>query len=265
MSSASSDHGVQLDRVDLEPELAHHDARDVEDVGHDLRLRLGVAVDHLDRALALGLVELARPQEVRPAHDRVERACAARGKAWPGTRPWPGWPTSASRRAACSLSSSDCRSCSMRMRPRNWPTWLPTPRKDPQQLGVGLARTVRLKNSSTPRHSRPKVTGNAKRAAQPGLRRRRAGAGSSCPAAGRRSRPPPATSRRGRAGRRRAKARCACVAAANSPTGRAGSTQKLRAPQDVRFAVHQPERAAVTSPARGRSSPGCGGCRSAGP
>ncbi len=67
------DDRAQLDGPDLEPQLAHHDARDVEHVPHDLRLGLRVAVDDVDGARPLTFVELARLQEVGPAHDRVER------------------------------------------------------------------------------------------------------------------------------------------------------------------------------------------------
>src|SRR6185436_14333212 len=62
----------EVDGTDVQPQLAGHDARDVEDVRDELALGAGVAVDRLDRARRGRLVQLARAQHVGPAHHRVQ-------------------------------------------------------------------------------------------------------------------------------------------------------------------------------------------------
>ena len=49
----------ELDRPELDPELAGDDAGDVEDVGDELFLHVGVAFDGLERPLHAGGVEFA--------------------------------------------------------------------------------------------------------------------------------------------------------------------------------------------------------------
>jgi hypothetical protein len=63
----------QIDLGHLDPQLAGDDARDVEQILDEIGLHLGVALDGLERALLLGLVELPRAEEARPAEDGVER------------------------------------------------------------------------------------------------------------------------------------------------------------------------------------------------
>ena len=65
----------QVDRFHLEPDVAGHAARHVEDVVDQLRLRLGIAFDRLDRAPGLLLIQLSADQHPRPAEDGAER-CA---------------------------------------------------------------------------------------------------------------------------------------------------------------------------------------------
>src|SRR5262249_44050838 len=67
------DHRGEVDGADLEPELAGHDARDVEEIVDELRLRLRVALDRLERAPRLLLVESPATQHARPREDRRER------------------------------------------------------------------------------------------------------------------------------------------------------------------------------------------------
>ena len=54
-------------------ELAADDPRDVQDVGDELCLRLGVVLDDTRGTLDRGLVALPDLQDVRPAEDRVQR------------------------------------------------------------------------------------------------------------------------------------------------------------------------------------------------
>ena len=77
-------------------DLAAGDARDVQQV-----------VDQPDQVRAPGARSrrgrASRPSPGRAAASAAARSgsatagCAARGPAWPGTRPWPGWPVSAAR------------------------------------------------------------------------------------------------------------------------------------------------------------------------
>src|SRR5205823_10129664 len=67
------DDGADVHRLELEAELAGDDARDVEQVVDQLRLQLGVAVDHLQRPLAGGHVEIRALQHAHPAQHRRER------------------------------------------------------------------------------------------------------------------------------------------------------------------------------------------------
>ena len=64
---------VDVDRGLLEPKLARHDARHVEELVDDLRLRLGAVVDRLTRAIAPPFVDRAAAEHVGPAEDGVER------------------------------------------------------------------------------------------------------------------------------------------------------------------------------------------------
>ena len=63
----------QIHRLHVEPQLAGHRARDVEEIVDQLRLGLGVALDGLDRALPLVVADLAGDQHPRPAVDRGQR------------------------------------------------------------------------------------------------------------------------------------------------------------------------------------------------
>ena len=62
-----------LHRSDVEHHAPADNARDVEDVFDQLRLRRGVLPNDLGRALHGGPIAGALPQDVRPAHDGVER------------------------------------------------------------------------------------------------------------------------------------------------------------------------------------------------
>jgi len=66
-------HADQVDRLHLETQVAGHAASDVENVVDDLRLRLGVALDGLDRPRRALVVELPGGQHPRPSEDRRER------------------------------------------------------------------------------------------------------------------------------------------------------------------------------------------------
>ena len=82
------DHARDLDRLRREAQLAGDDARDVEDVVDEPRLKLRAAGDRRD-----GLVEhriVGRHASAACATSRGSRssACAARARASSGTRPW---------------------------------------------------------------------------------------------------------------------------------------------------------------------------------
>jgi hypothetical protein len=62
---------IDLRRVD--PDLFGDDATDVEQIGNELVLRVGVALDHLERVLPFLLRKDAPAEEPEPAEDRVER------------------------------------------------------------------------------------------------------------------------------------------------------------------------------------------------
>ena len=66
-------HRAQVDRRRLHPELAGHDARDVEQVVDQLRLQARVALDHLERVRHLSRRHLLVAQHRGPAQDRRER------------------------------------------------------------------------------------------------------------------------------------------------------------------------------------------------
>ena len=63
----------QLHRLHVEPDLARHDARDIEDVLDDLRQPRGVAFERLEPARRLVARQDAAAQQPRVADDRVER------------------------------------------------------------------------------------------------------------------------------------------------------------------------------------------------
>ena len=68
------DDGREVDRRDVEPQLAGDDARDVEEVLDEAHLRAGVALDAAERALArLRRSSGAARRICEPAEDRVER------------------------------------------------------------------------------------------------------------------------------------------------------------------------------------------------
>ena len=67
------DDRLQIDRRQLDAQLAGDDARHVEDVFDQLRLRARVAFDGVQRLLFLLGRQRARPQHARPADHRVER------------------------------------------------------------------------------------------------------------------------------------------------------------------------------------------------
>ena len=67
------DDGLQIDRVELDAQLAGDDARHVEDVFDQLRLRARVAFDGVQRLLLLLGRQRPRPQHARPADHRVQR------------------------------------------------------------------------------------------------------------------------------------------------------------------------------------------------
>ena len=67
------DHRFELDRPEVDPELAGDDAGNVEDVGDQLFLHMGVAFDGFERARHAGRIELAHSQQPRPAEHRIER------------------------------------------------------------------------------------------------------------------------------------------------------------------------------------------------
>ena len=64
---------AEIDRLGLETQLAGDDARDVEDVLDQHRLRLGVALDRLERLARLLGREVARAQHAGPSDHRRQR------------------------------------------------------------------------------------------------------------------------------------------------------------------------------------------------
>ena len=63
----------ELHRLDVDPQLPGHDARDVEDVLDDLRQRRGIPLDGFDRFAALARIEDAGAHHPGVAQDGVER------------------------------------------------------------------------------------------------------------------------------------------------------------------------------------------------
>ena len=72
-SIAASDDLAEIDGLDVEPHLAGDRARHVEQIVDQLRLRLRVALDGLDRAALLILADLSGDEHARPAVDRGQR------------------------------------------------------------------------------------------------------------------------------------------------------------------------------------------------
>ena len=59
IESTAAEHDMaEIDRLDIQPNLAGNRPRHVEQIVDQLRLRLGVALDRLDRAAALILANL---------------------------------------------------------------------------------------------------------------------------------------------------------------------------------------------------------------
>ena len=65
--------GRQIHLANVEQQLAAGDARDVEQVLDQPRLRVRIAIDALERVLDFLGGQLAAAQQVDPADDRVER------------------------------------------------------------------------------------------------------------------------------------------------------------------------------------------------
>jgi hypothetical protein len=63
----------EIHALHLEPHVARHAARDVEDVVHDPRLRLRVALDGLHRLRRARLIEVAAREHPRPPEHRRQR------------------------------------------------------------------------------------------------------------------------------------------------------------------------------------------------
>src|SRR5207247_8581935 len=63
----------EIDRLDLEAELARDDARYVQDVPYDPLERPRILLDHLERARRGRLVQLAPAQQAGPEENRTER------------------------------------------------------------------------------------------------------------------------------------------------------------------------------------------------
>ncbi len=68
-----ADDGRQVHGPGIEPELARHDARDVEDILYQLRLRLSVPADRIEPLQDRGIAD-ATSEQRRPAKNRVERS-----------------------------------------------------------------------------------------------------------------------------------------------------------------------------------------------
>ncbi len=67
------DHGGEVDRTRLDPELPGHDPGHVQEVLDHPGLGTGVPLDHLEGVGPRRLVERSGPEQVDPAEDRVER------------------------------------------------------------------------------------------------------------------------------------------------------------------------------------------------
>ena len=67
------DDGDQIDRSDIQAELAGDDAGDVEEVFDQLGQHPGVALDDLGTPAGADGIERPGPQQAHPAQDRVER------------------------------------------------------------------------------------------------------------------------------------------------------------------------------------------------
>ena len=82
-----ADHRHRLDGLDVEPHRARDHARHVEQVRDEAGLEPRVPQDRVEGAGRGRLVDVHLAQDVRPAEHGAERACAARGRRWRGTRP----------------------------------------------------------------------------------------------------------------------------------------------------------------------------------
>ena len=113
----------------LQVELAGDDPGDVEEIGDERVLHVQVPLDRLHRPLHHRGVGLPFLEDVHPAHDRGQRASAARGRGW---------------RRRCPSSA----------RPPRGPPWRPT--APPRAPAAGCSRAPR------PRRSRAGGAGSAR-------------------------------------------------------------------------------------------------------
>ena len=92
VSSAASTTAARSTGSTVEPQLAGHDAADVQQILDELGLGARVALDGLERALAPSPAAGApRAQHLHPAQDGRERRAQLVADAWRGTRPSGGW------------------------------------------------------------------------------------------------------------------------------------------------------------------------------
>ena len=80
----------QVERDDVEGELAGLDLREVEDVVDDGQQRLAGRLDDVEVLALLG-GEVGLEQRARSCRGRRSAACESRGSCWPGTRSSRGW------------------------------------------------------------------------------------------------------------------------------------------------------------------------------
>ena len=98
-SSRGAHQGGQIERSNLELQLAGDDARAVEDVLDQAHLRAGIALDAVDRPEIVVVGQRARSAACGPSPGWRSAACAARARRWTGSRPWRGWRAPAASRA----------------------------------------------------------------------------------------------------------------------------------------------------------------------
>ena len=108
--------GRQLDGSRVQPHAPGGDPGEVEQVLDELGLVASVSHDRGGPALDDRRVVRVRAQQVAPTRRSRSAACAARGTAWRGTRPWRGWPRRLPTGRCRSRRRSSSRSSSMRFR-----------------------------------------------------------------------------------------------------------------------------------------------------
>ena len=73
LSSAASRTGHEGQRFEVDLQLASRQSRHVDEIVHELRLRLGIAIDQFECVPACRLAEMIVKQHPRPSKDHIQR------------------------------------------------------------------------------------------------------------------------------------------------------------------------------------------------